>query len=367
MTQILIVQLASLGEILHTLPAVRALRAALPQARLVWAGDETYADLLDAQPWLDEVIGWQRRRWFGFRDFARRVRRADCQVAIDFQGSWRSGLLTGLSGADRRIGYRPSLEVAHVFYNDCLALETLDVHAVERNLALAARLTGVAAQPPLERPYLHDAAPRASLGPESRFALQPTAADLAAVDAWFQTHGFDPARDRLAVLHPDGGRQAHRWPADKFTQLARRLLGMPGVRVALAGGTNAHRLCDRVAQPLGDAVWRADGRFRPLAAAALFSQASVVVSGDSGLLHLAVAAGAPVVALFGPSHALRTGPYASNAVVLQRHLGCSPCFAHRCPLQYDPPLCLDEISVDRVFAQLLSRLARPGESVRRAA
>lgn len=367
MTQILIVQLASLGEILHVLPAARAIRAAFPQARLAWAVDEAYADLLEAQPWLDQVIGWDRRRWRGFGHFVRRVRQAGCDVAIDFDGSWRSGLLTGLSGASRRIGYRPSLELAQVFYNDCAVLGTLDAHAVDRNLALAARLTGAPPQAALNRPYLDDAPPQQATGEPDHFALQSTAADLAAVDAWCRRHNFQPGRERLVVLNPDCRRSAHRWPVEKFTQLARRLLALSGVRVALVGGVNSSGMCDGVAEPLGAAVWRADGRFRPLALAELLSRAAVVVSGDSGILHLAVAAGAPVVALFGASHPVRTGPYASDAIVIQRHLSCSPCFARRCPLKYDPPLCLDEISVDRVLAHVLSRLAQPREAIRRAA
>lgn len=366
MTQILIVQLGSLGEIIHALPAARSIRAAHPRARLIWAVDEAYADLLQAQPWLDDVIAWDRRRWRGFGEFARRVRQAGCDVAIDFQASWRSGLLAGLSGAARRIGYRPSLELAHLFYNDCVAIETLDLHAVERNLALAARLTNQLPEAPLERPYLTDAAPHEAADGPGLFPLYPTAADVAAVDAWCRRHGYHTGQ-RLVVLNPDGSHTSHLWPPEKYTQLARRLLRQPDVRVVLVGGTGSHAICDDVAEPLGDAVWRADGRFRPLAASELLARAAVMVSGDSGLLHLAVAAGTPVVALFGPSHALRSGPYASDAAVLQRHLSCSPCFARRCPLKYDPPLCLDEISVERVFARVLSRLAQPREAIRRAA
>ena len=367
MTQVLIVQLDSLGEIIHALPAARSIRAAQPRARLVWAVDEAYADLLQTQPWLDDVIAWDRRQWRGFGEFVRRVRREGCDVAIDFQGSWRSGLVAGLSGAARRIGHRPSLELAHVFYNDSVALETLDVHAVERKLALAARLTGVPPGPFMERPYLDDAAPRESDEPSGLFPLHPTAADVAAVDAWCRRRGFRPERDRLVALSPDCGHDSRRWPAEKFTQLARRLLRLPGVRVVLTGGAGSRALCDDVAGPLGEAVWRADGRFRSLASSVLLSRAAVVVSGDSGALHLAVAVGTPVVALYGASHPLRTGPYTSDALVLQRHLSCSPCFARRCPLKYDPPLCLDEISVERVFSQVLSRLAQPHEVVRRAA
>lgn len=365
-SNILIVQLGPLAEVLHALPAVEALRSALPDARLVWAVDEAQAEIPRALESIDEVLACPRGHWLRSIQFARHLRRTTWDIAIDFQGTWRGGLVTRLSRARRRIGYVPSLELAHLFYNEPVPLETFDRHAVERYLGLAAHL-GAAVPPAIDRPYLLDAAPAASAAPPRRSTIGASDDDRAAVDTWCARRGFDARRDQLVVLNPHSHRPAHRWPSEKFTLLARRLLRSPGVRVALVGGAGSRAACDEVAAPLGDAVWRADGRFGPVALSVLLSRASLVVSGDSGPLHLAVAVGTPVVGLFGASHPLRTGPYASDARVLERHLHCSPCFARRCPLKYDPPLCMDEISVDRVYAAVLARLSGRQAAVRRAA
>lgn len=354
---VLIVKLGALGDVVHALPAAQAIRAALPAARLGWVVDSGQAALVRRQPWIDDVIEWKHRPWRSVRGFISRLRGAPWDAAIDFQGSFRSGLLTYLSGARRRIGHSPSLESAHVFYNEGVPLETLDVHPVERNFALAGRL-GVLPPAPIDRPYLRDEAPRQDPRAARLFPLRPSDEELAAVEAWRQTRDFVPGRDRLVVLNPYASRRANRWPVMHFIQLAQRLLNMPGVRVALSGGASARETCDQIAAPFGERIWRADGRFSPLGTAALFSQADVVVTGDTGPMHLAVAAGAPVIALFGATSALRNGPYTGNAVVLTRNLACSPCLAKRCPLNYDPPACLEQISVDRVLAAVVSRLAQ---------
>ncbi len=356
---VLIVKLGGLGDVVHALPAAQAIRAALPHAHLGWAVERGSASIVRCQPWVDEVIEWERGRWGAHRSFFARLRRTPWQTAIDFQGSFRSGLVTYLSGAVRRIGYLPSLELAHWFYNDCLALETLDSHAVERNFGLAAKLGGTMPAVPIDRPYLRDEPP--SPGDETRrlFPLLPTRQEREAVEAWCRTRNFIAGRDRLVVLNPYASRSANRWPVMHYIQLAQRLLNLPKVRVAVFGGVSARQVCDEIAEPFGDSIWRADGRFSPVGTAALFSHASVVVTGDSGPMHLAAAVGTSIVALFGATNALRSGPYASDAVVLNRELACSPCLAKRCPLKYDPPACLEQLSVDRVLAAVVSRLAQP--------
>ncbi|HXT59151.1 MAG TPA: glycosyltransferase family 9 protein [Pirellulales bacterium] len=356
---VLIVQLSSLADVVHALPAAQAIRAALPGARLGWVVESGPAGIVRRQPWIDETIEWDRHRWGGFRSFTRRLKRTAWDVAIDFQGLFRSGLATRLSGAPRRIGFVPSLEMAHWFYNDCLPLESLNRHAVERNLELATKLGASLPGLPLDRPYLRQSPPASNRQDPRLFPLRPSEDDLAAVAAWGRTRDFQPMRDQLVVLNPYASRPANRWPVNHFIQLAGRLLRRPDVRVALSGGVSARETCDRIAAPFGDALWRADGRFSPMSMAGLFSQASVVVAGDSGPMHLAAAVGAPLVALFGATSALRTGPYASDAIVLDRELACSPCLAKRCPLKYDPPLCMEQISVDRVLAAVVSRLAQP--------
>lgn len=366
---VLLVKLGSLGEVVHTLPAAKAIRNAFPEAHLGWVVEQSSASLVRSQPWVDETIEWGRRRWGALGKLLSRLRSGHWDAAIDFQGRFASGLIAWLSGAPRRVGFTPSLEAAHGFYNERLLLETLEIHAVERNLALAAKLIGEAPATPLERPYLLRLPPAGDLGAGTLFPLHPGNDDLAAVEAWAQSRHFTPAREQLVVLNPHGSRSANRWPAHHYIQLVQRLLKRPQVRVALSGGDAARETCDEIAAPFGDAVWRADGRFSPLSMAALFSQASVVVAGDTGPLHLAAAVGTPMVALFGATSAVRSGPYAANAIVLNAELACSPCGAKACPLKYDPPLCMQQIPVDRVLAAVLSRLeqARPAQRSRRSA
>lgn len=364
--RILLVQLNGLGDVLHALPAAAALRRAMPKAQLAWVVDANYAELLHTQPWLDRVIAWKRGSLSGLVEMIRQLRGDDWEIAVDFQGQLRSGLVSLLSRAGRRTGYLPSLEMSHVFYNECRPLESLNLHAVERNLSLVQHL-GAELHPPITRPYLTRQPPIESNQAPPDPALCPREKDLAAVDAWSSRRRFDPHREQLVVLNPSCNRSSHRWPAQRFTQLARRLLSLAGVRVALAAPAHASALCDEIAEPLGDAVWRADGRFHPLALSAFLSRAAVVVSGDSGLLHLAVASGAIVVGLYGASDPVRRGPYASNASVLTGGLACSPCYSKTCPLRSDPPQCMHEISVERVFACVVSRLARQSDQSRKSA
>ncbi|HUY92336.1 MAG TPA: glycosyltransferase family 9 protein [Pirellulales bacterium] len=366
---VLLVKLGPLGEVVHTLPAAQAIREAFPDARIGWVVEQSSASLVRSQPWVDETIEWDRRHWGGLGKLIRRLRTGNWDAAVDFQGLLVSSLIAWFSGAPRRVGFIPSLEAGHWFYNERLPLESLEIHAVERHLALAAKLVGAAPAAPIDRPYLLRLPPTRDLHARTNFPMHPSADDLAAVEAWGQSRRFNPGREQLVILNPHGSLSANRWPVNHYVRLVQRLLERPQVRVALSGGVRARETCDDIAAPFGDAVWRADGRFSPLGMAALFSQASAVVAGDTGPLHLAAAVGAPVVALFGASSALRTGPYAANAIVLEAELACSPCGAKACPLKYDPPLCMQQIQVDRVLAAVLSRLAqaRPAQPLRKSA
>ena len=343
-SSVLIVKLSSMGDVLHTLPAGLALRRALPEARIGWAVERAHAGLLAGQDWLDELIVWDRRNLRTFADFVRRIRAGRWEVAIDFQGLLRSGLVARLSGARQRVGYAPTRERAHWFYNRQVPLPTLDRHAVDRSLDLVRAAFPNAA---------HDAM-------QPRFPLHPTPADMAAVERWLCEQRFDPARERLVVLNPHCRKDANRWPAERFRELVGRLLERPQTRVALVGGPIARELCDDIAGPYAGRVLRADGCLSLLGTAELFRRAQVVVTGDTGPMHIAAAVETPIVALFGPANPTRTGPYADNAIVLNRHLECSPCYARSaCPLGHAVPRCMDEIAVADVLVAIDRQLARP--------
>ncbi len=357
-TNVLIVKLSSLGDVIHTLPAAQSIRASFPGCKLGWVVEKDHASLLHRQPFLDEVIEWDRRHWGSWAGFLRRLRGTKWDVVIDFQGLFRGGVMTWLSGAPRRVGYAPGREMAHWFYTDRVPLDGVRRHAVDRYLDLA-RWLG-AALPDLPVVLTAPGGPSTALpgdGP-GLFPIVSSDEDRAAVSHWLARHGFDADRDRLVILNPHCRRDANRWPADRFVGLARKLLAQPGIRVALAGGPVARTVCDDIARQLHDGVWRADGEFSLPRTAALFRQAKAIVTGDTGPMHIAVAVGAPVVALFGATSPVLTGPYAADAVVLDKYIECSPCLERRCPLNYDPPKCMDLITVEEVYDAVLARLGR---------
>lgn len=357
-SSILIVKLSSLGDVVHTLPAAQALRAAFPEAHLGWAIEQGHAPLVRNQPFLDQVIEWPRKDTRTFYQFIRRLRQTRWDVAIDFQGLMRSALVARLSGAPRRIGFRPTRELAHWLYTETVPLVSMEEHAVERSLRLTEYLGATLAGLPFERPYLTGQAPAPMNEGPRLFPLSSTTEDVEAVDRWLVEHRFDPRAQSLVILNPHCRKDANQWLPEHFTEIARRLLARSEIRVALSGGPAARALCDRIAAPLKREIWRADGRFSLLRSTELFRRADLLVTGDTGPMHLAVAAGTPVVALFGPASPLRTGPYASDAIVLSQRLECSPCFARKCPLKHDPPLCMQQISVDETYRAVLEQLQR---------
>ena len=361
-TSILIVKLSSLGDVLHTLPAAQALRRRYPDAHIAWAVEAAHSALLNDQPWLDERIVWERNAAGGFRKFVSQLRSQPWDLAIDFQGLFRSGLVTRLSGARRRVGSRQAREFAGVFYNQRVNIASPDRHAVEKNLELIAPLfrstdiADVVPGMPLERPYLFGQAPLPTQQGREWFPLYPSAADIAEVDAWCNKHGYEPHRERLVVINPDCRRQANRWPPSRFIELARRLLKIPGVRVALTGGPGAKLLCDQIAYLVGKQLWRADGRLSILGSTELLSRSHLLLTGDTGPMHLAAAVDLPVVALVGATSPVRTGPYTTDAVVLREPLECSPCLAKKCRLGHALPPCMDRIEVESVIQTILRRL-----------
>jgi lipopolysaccharide heptosyltransferase I len=359
-SRILIVKLSSMGDVVHTLPAAQALRARFPDAHLGWVVEQQHAELLRGQPFLDSVHVWTGRNVRSIIGLVRELRKTRWDVAIDFQGLLRSAVVAWASGARRRIGYVPVKELAHLFYTECVPRGTMDEHAVERSLKLAETFGSTWCEPAVERPYLDSSTARGQAIDGRRwFPLWPNAAERGEVARWLSQQGFDKTRHRMVVINPHCRKDANRWPAARYSALAARLLEHEGVRVAISGARSTRDLCDEIVNVLPDgAVWRADGQFGLLGATELFAHAAAIVTGDTGPMHLAVAVGTPVVALFGPASSRRTGPYTGSAIVLDHRLECAPCYADRqCPLGHNPPQCLAEITVEEVCQAVLRQIA----------
>lgn len=307
--RVLIVRLGAVGDVLRVLPAARRLRAALPGLRLDWIVEPLSAPLLEGHPDLDDVILFRRRdlrpdpaRPAGFRrawrELSARLRSAAYSVAIDFQGSFKSGLVTRVSGAPRRVGFRPgeTRELSFLFTNEWVTLSAPRLNRVDRNLELCAAL-GVCGGPE-----------------EARLPEHPEeAADAARILA-----SLAPTGARLIVSPGTSRRQAYKaWPAKHYAAMARQL-APAGVRPIIVWGPGEEPLARAVVEAsAGAAILAPPTRLRGLAA--ILRRSDLFVGADTGPMHLAWVAGCRVVALFGPTDARLNAPRGDGHVVL-----CAP-------------------------------------------
>ncbi len=340
--RILVVRLSSLGDVVHAVPAVAGLRRTFPEARIDWLVDDRYGELVDLVEAVDRRIGVPRTRGLArLPRLVRGLREARYDVALDLQGLLKSALLARSAGARRLIG----LEPAHLrerpagwLYSETPRLGD-PVHVIERNLALVAGL-GVRARP-VEFPL----ADRSSaVVREARDAL-----------------GADRARP-FALINPNAAWASKRWPPARFGALARGLASTRGLRSVVLWGPGERALAERVVDAAAGAAAPAPattvGRLVALARAA-----AVVVSGDTGPLHVAAAVGTPTVGIYGPSDPRRNGPWSPGDVVVSprqpcrcrlRRAGSTGVVVRRC-VQAVP--CLASIPVGDVAGAVARRLA----------
>jgi heptosyltransferase-1 len=336
---ILIVKLSAIGDIIHAIPAVAALRERFPGSRIDWCVEERYATLVECIPVLDGVIRlrthpWRRGRQLvgknGFPFFVRQLRRGRYDVAIDFQGLFKSAVVTRLSGAPRRIGWVPARlrePGAARFYTQREDGIADGLHVIDWCAALV-RPLGIDRVPwtfPLrfpERAMQRAADVRQSLG----------------------NRGF-------AMVNPGAGWPTKQWNPERFGCLSARISRELGLSVLVSLGPGEETLAEQVRQACPESI---PVCLNLLEFAALAADATIFVGGDTGPMHLASAVGAPVVAMFGPSDPVRNGPFHPRDIRLHRRLPCSGSYRRRCPEAEHR--CMN-FTVDEVFAAVRRRLA----------
>ncbi len=328
--RILLVRFSSLGDVLLTTPLIRALRTRHPAATITALTKECWAPLLSANPHLNEVITAAP----GDRlvALARQLRRADFTHHLDLHGSVRSRVLRLLVPGPWH-GY--------------------DARRRERKLLLHARQDTYQGQVPVAERYF-EAARSLEAAPDGGAAelFVSPAAELRAED-WLRQAGLVPGAP-LVGLVPGAAHATKRWPLVHWKKLARGLTDR-GLHVVVIGGAADVAAGTEIAAALGRHGASAAGRLDLQASGALIRRARVVVTGDSGPMHLATAVHTPVVALFGPTvEQFGFFPYRARATVLERQLACRPCSSKggpRCPLGHHR--CLTEILPEEVMARTL--------------
>lgn len=349
---ILIVKTSAIGDVIHTLPSLWALRAHYPDAYITWLVEETAADLVLGHPAVNRVLVARRKAWLkdlrsgrifracsGFLGFVRELRDTRYDLVIDFQGLLKSAMWVALARGVRKAGFGRGMEHAEYSYlalNERVPAVDMNQHAIDRSLLL---LKGIGV-------------PAADI----RYAVPISAQHESEVLALLRACDIQ-GEDRLVAINPMARWPTKLWEAQSFAMLADRLEA-EGIRVVFTGGPADRPALDEIGRLMTCRHRRLDGRTSLNQLAALYRRAQVVVTTDSGPMHLAAAVGTPVVALFGPTAPWRTGPYGPNHVVLRADLSCSPCFKKQCGTTvYEERACMKRLTVDHVAHAVMEKIA----------
>jgi len=322
-----VVRLGSLGDIVHTFPAVAGLRQSFPSAEIIWLTHPRWVELVSCSGLATGIWPVDSRDLASVRRVVGRLRAQKFDAAIDYQGLWKSALLPFLGGAAKRIGF--SSETIREFGVPILYTDTTHctaTHIADQNGELSLRAGAKQAV--------------------ASVCLRVADADIAKVRADLANENLG----RYIVLSPGGGWRAKCWPAQRFGALCRKLREELGLSCVVNYGPGEESLVAEVQASSGDPKPIAyDGEIGTLMA--LLRDARCVVGGDTGPLHLAVALNTPAVALFGPTDPSRNGPYAAGQIVLRSPKAIT---TYGRSNTTDPSLL--DLSVDQVFDAVNRRL-----------
>jgi lipopolysaccharide heptosyltransferase I len=340
--KILIIKLSSIGDVVQTLPALRALRQGHPDARIDWLVEEAASDIVKDHPLIDEAIVVKDRGWLkgvcGNLRTARYLARKKYDMVLDFQGLIKSGIWVFLSKGRRRIGFSNARELSHIFLNEKLPPYDPERHALCRYLDLARYAGGSPAPATEDGPIFPD--PPIYIGEEEKERAR-----------MLLKEGGIPEGAPFFIINAGARWETKLWPEERFAELITRAKVTVEMKAVLVGSPSDEPRAGRINSMAGGAAINLSGRTSLKELAYLMSRARFVVTVDSGPMHIAAAVATRVVGLFGPTAPWRTGPYGKGHRVIREGLECSPCFQKKC----DDLVCMGDISVDGVIGAILDQ------------
>lgn len=341
--QLLLIKPSSLGDIVHAMPALAALRARFPQAMVTWLVKRQWAPLVEVIAGVDQVcavdqglMGWMGR--------VPDLRAAGFDLVVDLQGLFRSGAMARLTGCGRRIGFANAREGSRLFYTQRVEVPTAPMHAVDRYLLVAEALG--AARPA-----------------ETLFEFIDRLEDRQAVETILARAGIASPQSWIA-MNVSARWETKRWPPQYFAEAADRLAQAHALPIVLIGGPAERPESLAVTARMRTKAIDLTGQTPVGLLPGLLGRAAVLVTNDSGPMHIAAAVGTPVVALFGPTDPVKTGPYGKGHVVLSHAVECRPCFRRDCSRAVSLE-CLTGVRPEQVVSaveQQLRRSRRSGSS-----
>jgi lipopolysaccharide heptosyltransferase I len=326
--RILILKPSSLGDIIHSLPTVAAIRDRFPKAFIGWLVKREWAGILEGHPCLDELLSFPFDMGSAW-PMVQEIRKRRFDLTVDLQGLLRTGLLGYLSGATDRLGFEAARELSPLFYTYRVRVDDKNLHAVDRYLLMARELGA-----------------RTDL---KRFDISLTERDQAKVQKMIKTVSEDQP---ILAIHTSSRQEIKRWPPERFAQVADRINQAGwGIPVLTGAEEDVKDIAEIRKRMQTDSI-DLSGQTHLMELAALLKMSRLLITNDSGPMHLAAAVGTPVVALFGPTDPRKIGPYGRGHAVLQHTEQCPACQtgAKR------PHRCLEAISVEEVLEAVNSIL-----------
>ena len=340
---ILIVKLSAIGDVIHTLPALNAVRQQFPDASITWLVEEAAADILEGHPSLDRVIISRRKKWLrqlrdgngngrrqalrDMKQFWFDLRDTRYDMVLDFLALLKSGVLIALTRSTRKIGFDKGMqhqEHSYLFLNERLPPVAMEVHALDRNLGMIRQL-GIPADEVIYKIPVRDA-------------------DRERASSLLRENGISPGNTIIAI-NPMTKWATKNWDNRKFAELADRLLEKPAVNLVITGAPDDQPQVTKILGHMQGRAANLAGKTSLKELAALYEKCACLITTDTGPMHLGAAMNIPVVALFGPTAPWRTGPYGERHQIVRNELDCSPCFKRQC----NTTRCMTEITVDQVL------------------
>lgn len=340
-----IVRLSSIGDVLHCTPVAKALKAKFPSCHITWIVGQVAYPMVQDNPFLDEIYIWSRERWEKlmrqgklreawsmWRQLKTDMAARSFDVALDVHGLLLSGMVTRATGAPRRIGLSGTKEPNWLFMTERAPSLPGDVHVIQRYLSVL-RPLGITS---------HDYHMTLCVGQEAKEFAR----------CFFAEHNIRQG-EKVVVLNPATTWPAKNWPPEFFARVADALENV--ARIVLCGGPDDIHLANKIITCSKAYIINAVGRTSLQQMAGLIAQAGLVIVGDTGPLHMAVALGVPTVSIFGPTDPAKFGPLTPGHFILRSQAECMPCHKTICPQGH--MRCMHSVRPDEVIAAARQELS----------
>ncbi|MDM8537884.1 lipopolysaccharide heptosyltransferase II [Desulfobacterales bacterium HSG17] len=328
---ILIIKPSALGDIVHSLPFLAAVKKQFPDAKIDWVVAHGLHTFLEGHPMINRLWVIKKDQWKKFdhvsqtfreiNELKKGLKASNYDVAVDLSGLFRSGVITYYSKAKIKLGFKESDEGSPFFYTHKVH-GSMNIHAIDRYLEIA-KFMGC---------YIEN------------------------IEYPFAPYNPDPPilkrlPEKYIIICPSAGKPANRWQAEKFGALA-ATLKLPSIVIASKAETDIADIVVSCSE--GKAISVAgQTSFKELVA--LIKNASFFICNDTGPMHIAAALEVPVFVIFGPANPVRTGPYGKIHTIIQKQLDCSPCYAKQ-PCSHFK--CMNDLSVEDVFKTIDQRFSQ---------